>query len=180
MEALDFLIKTVFKLYLIVMILRFWLQAVRADFYNPLSQFIVKVTNPIVKPLQTILPNVKNINIAALIAAIVVASAQFFVIALVFSVPINPIGFVIGGVFFTLYWFLNVAMGALIIRAIISWFSQGGYNPAEQILVQLTEPLVSPIRKVLPPMGGLDFSVLVAIIAIQFIQLLLPNMFGGF
>ncbi|WP_016954829.1 YggT family protein [Catenovulum agarivorans] len=180
MNALHFLITTLFGLYLMAIVLRFWLQAVRADFYNPLSQFIVKITNPLVKPLQIVLPNVKNWNFAALVAAVIVAAGKYFVLALVFSQPINPAGFIIVGAISVVYEFLNIAFWVLIIRAILSWFSQGGYNPAEQILVQLTEPLVSPIRKVLPPMGGLDFSVLVAIIAIQFIKILLSDLFGGF
>lgn len=180
MNALSFLIQVLFGLLLMAVVLRFWLQAVRADFYNPLCQTIVKVTNPLLKPFQMILPSKGKWNLAALALAVVVAAAKFIFLSLIAgAVSINPIAITIASVMAVISEFLNLAFWILIIRAILSWFSQGN-NPAEYILFQLTEPFLKPIRNILPPMGGLDLSVLVAIIAIQFINILIADLFGRF
>ncbi|MCU4674510.1 YggT family protein [Catenovulum sp. 2E275] len=180
MNALNFLIQIFFSLLLMVVVLRFWMQAANADFYNPLCQFIVKVTNPILKPFQLILPYRGKWNFAALALAFVVAAAKFIVIMALNNISgLNPVALAVASVMTVIREFLDLAFWILIIRAILSWFSQGN-NPAEYILYQLTEPFLRPIRNILPPMGGLDLSVLVAIIAIQFINLLLGDLVGRF
>ncbi|WP_017445214.1 YggT family protein [Gayadomonas joobiniege] len=177
MNSIIFLVEILFGLLLMAVVLRFWLQAARADFYNPISQVIVKVTNPLLKPMQSILPAGQRWNIAALVLAFLVAAAKFLVMFAIVGQAINPAAIAIWAVISVVKEFLNLAFWILIIRAILSWFSQG-YNPSEQILAQLTEPFLAPIRRLIPPMGGLDLSVLIAIIAIQFINILLADMFG--
>lgn len=178
MEALNFLIHTVFTLYLMVVLLRFWLQLVRADFYNPLSQFIVKVTNPIVLPLRKVIPSLGKLDTATLLLAYLLATAKFIVLQLVFSssIQVGP-SFILGGILL-MKETLNLIFWVLLIRAIMSWFSQGR-NPMEHVFQQLTEPFLAPIRRILPPMGGLDLSVLVALIALKFIEILLGGFFRG-
>ncbi|KMT65859.1 YggT family protein [Catenovulum maritimum] len=174
MQAINFLIDTLFGLFLMVVVLRFWLQAVRADFYNPICQFIVKATNPVLKPLQLFLPSAGKFNVAALVLAVIVSFTKLIVLYLVNNQAPNPVTLLIVSLFDVAREFLNLAFWILIIRAILSWFSQG-YNPAEMLLHQLTEPFLKPIRKLLPDMGGLDLSLLVAIIAIQFFKILLSG-----
>ncbi len=178
MEALNFLIHTVFTLYLMVVLLRFWLQLVRADFYNPFSQFIVKVTNPIVLPLRKVIPSLGKLDTATLLLAYLLATAKFIVLQLVFSssIQVGP-SFILGGILL-MKETLNLIFWVLLIRAIMSWFSQGR-NPMEYVFQQLTEPFLAPIRRILPPMGGLDLSVLVALIALKFIEILLGGFFRG-
>ncbi|CAM5192950.1 YggT family protein [Alishewanella longhuensis] len=178
MEAIHFLINTAFTLYLMVVLLRFWLQLVRADFYNPFSQFIVKVTNPIVLPLRRVIPSLGKLDTATLVIAYLLATAKFIVLQLVFasSVQIGP-SFILGGLLLVKEA-LNLVFWVLLIRAIMSWFSQGR-NPMEYVFQQLTEPFLSPIRRILPPMGGLDLSVLVALIALKFLEILLSGWFRG-
>jgi len=180
MTATNFLISTVFDLYLMVIILRLWLQLARADFYNPFSQFVVKATQPVVGPLRRFIPSIGALDTATLVFAIIVALLKVVTLVLIFGNGLPPIfplvlaslGILIGQVLSLVFWIL-------IIRAILSWVSQGN-NPIEFLMHQLTEPLLAPIRKVLPAMGGLDLSVLVAILAIQFIRLLLSDIFGPF
>lgn len=180
MTATNFLISTVFDLYLMVIILRLWLQLARADFYNPFSQFVVKATQPVVGPLRRFIPSIGALDTATLVFAIIVALLKVVTLVLIFGNGLTPIfplvlaslGILIGQVLSLVFWIL-------IIRAILSWVSQGN-NPIEFLMHQLTEPLLAPIRKVLPAMGGLDLSVLVAILAIQFIRLLLSDIFGPF
>ena len=177
-DASVFLVNTLFDLYLMVVILRLWLQLVRADFYNPASQFIVKATHPIVGPLRRVIPSIGNFDTATLVLAIAVAALKFVALTLLFgSGTINPVAIIVLALITVLKQALSLMFWMLIIRAILSWVSQG-QNPIEYVLYQLTEPFLAPIRKVIPPIGGLDLSVLIAIIALQFIQILLQNTFG--
>lgn len=178
MSSSYFLIDTLFNLYLMVVLLRLWLQYVRADFYNPFSQFVVKATQPVVAPLRRVIPALGKLDTATLILALVVAVAKIAIISTLFSNGLfNPLAVLIIGSITLLKQFLSLVFWMLILRAILSWVSQGG-NPFELVIAQLTEPLLAPIRKVIPPLGGLDLSVLIAIIALQFIQLLLQDFIG--
>ncbi|QBL09001.1 YggT family protein [Rheinheimera sp. D18] len=176
MQALLFLIDTVFGLYLMVVILRLWLQLVRADFYNPFSQFVVKATNFIVLPLRRIIPSIGRLDTATLVLAYAVMLTKLLLlqfipsgqIALVPTLVLSLI-FLVKEVFTLLFWIL-------VIRALLSWFSQGR-SPVEYLMHQLTEPLLSPIRRILPPMGGLDLSVLVVLIGLQFLNILFNSWF---
>lgn len=172
MDAMNFLINTVFDLLIIVALLRLWLQLVRADFYNPVSQFVVRVTNPFVQPMRRIVPMIGQLDLASLLLALLLGAAKILSLS-----AIN--GFAISALQITLFAGLSVLAQALdlifwlvVIRALLSWFSRG-YNPMEAILQQLTEPLMAPIRRILPPMGGLDLSAMLLIIAIIFLQRLL-------
>ncbi|MFS1703280.1 YggT family protein [Alteromonas sp. AMM-1] len=174
MNAMVFLISTIFNLYLMVVLLRFWLQLSKADFYNPLSQFVVKATHPLIGPMRRIIPSVGSIDVATLILALLVAMGKYLALSLLLGGNINPLGMIIIGALSVLKEFLTLVFWVLIMRAILSWVSQGG-SPFEYVLHQLTEPLLSPIRRVLPPMGGMDLSVLVAIIGLKFVEMLLAD-----
>lgn len=176
-DAFVFLIDTLFNLYLMVVLLRLWLQSTRADFYNPLSQFVVKATNPLLIPLRRFIPSLGALDTASLVLAFLVATAKLLTLQLLagsISVQLTLIGaltLLVAEAFNLVFW-------VVIIRAIMSWFSQGR-NPMEHLLSQLTEPLLSPIRKIIPPIGGLDLSVLVLLVGMQFLQILLKGLLSG-
>ncbi len=174
MNATVFLISTIFNLYLMVVLLRFWLQLSKADFYNPMSQFVVKATHPIIGPMRRVIPSIGAIDVATLVLALIVAMGKYLALSLLLGGNINPIGMIIIGALSVLKEFLTLVFWVLILRAILSWVSQGS-SPVEYVLQQLTEPFLSPIRRILPSMGGLDLSVLVAIIGLKFIELLLAD-----
>ena len=174
MNATVFLISTIFNLYLMVVLLRFWLQLSKADFYNPMSQFVVKATHPIIGPMRRVIPSIGAIDVATLVLALIVAMGKYLALSLLLGGNINPIGMIIIGALSVLKEFLTLVFWVLILRAILSWVSQGS-SPVEYVLQQLTEPFLAPIRHILPPMGGLDLSVLVAIIGLKFIELLLAD-----
>ena len=177
---MQFLVSTLFELYLMVVLLRFWLQLARADFYNPFSQFVVKATHPIVGPLRRVLPSIGRIDTATLVLALLVAGLKIVALNLLIgNTSINPLGLVIGSFYLVVKEALSLMMWVLIIRAIMSWVSQG-YNPMDMVLGQLTEPLLAPIRRRLPSLGGLDLSVMVVILVIIFLQKLLGDVFGYF
>jgi YggT family protein len=177
---MQFLIGTIFDLYLMLVLLRLWLQLAQADFYNPFSQFIVKATHPIVAPLRRILPSIGRFDTATLVLALLVAALKIIALSLlVGSSNFNPISIIITAAVITLKEALTLLMWVLILRAIMSWVSQG-YNPMQMVLSQLTEPLLAPIRKRMPEMGGLDLSVMVVILGLIFLQKLLGDLFGIF
>lgn len=174
MMALNNLITTLFDLYLMIVILRVWLQLARADFYNPFSQFVVRATNPLLKPLRRIIPGVGGIDWAGIVLAIIVAAVRWLLIMQLTNgfvywsaVPLLGILTVIKQAGLLLYWIL-------IIRAILSWVSQGR-SPIEYVMMQLTEPFLAPLRRIIPPMGGLDLSVLVLFVLLNFINILLTT-----
>ena len=176
MNATVFLVETLFNLYLMVVILRLWLQFARADFYNPMSQFIVKATHPLVGPLRRVIPSIGRFDTATFVLAFIVAALKLTVFSLMLGGSVDPIGISVLAVMDIIKETLSLMFWVLILRAILSWVSQG-QTPIDYVLYQLTEPFLAPIRRIIPPIGGLDLSVLVAIIALQFLQLLIQDTF---
>lgn len=173
MNAIVFLIDTLFTLYLMVVLLRIWLQLAKADFYNPLSQFVVKATHPVVGPLRRVLPSFGRLDTASLLFAFIVAAAKVISLTLLqFQVAPPVLNTLITAFYVMLSESFQLVFYVLIIRAILSWVSQG-QNPIEYLMHQLTEPLIAPVRRIIPPMGGLDLSPMVVIIALLFIMKLL-------
>ena len=168
-EALIYIIQTLGSLYLLIVLLRFILQLVRADFYNPLSQFVVKATKPLLTPLRRIIPGFAGLDLASLILAILVQ-------LVLMVVTLTLLGYSVGGfILQLLVWsvigvtslFLKVFFFAMIISVILSWVAPGSYNPGAQLVNQICEPLLAPFRRLLPNLGGLDISPIFAFIAIN-------------
>ncbi|VXB52370.1 YggT family protein [Pseudomonas sp. 8O] len=171
-EALIYIIQTLGSLYLLIVLLRFILQLVRADFYNPLSQFIVKATQPLVTPLRRVIPGFAGLDLASLVLAILVQ-------LLLMVITLTLMGYNVGGfILQLLVWsligvtslFLKVFFFAMIISVILSWVAPGSYNPGAQLVNQICEPLLAPFRKLLPNLGGLDISPIFAFITINLID----------
>ncbi|WP_028117325.1 YggT family protein [Ferrimonas senticii] len=175
MNAMIFLVSTIFKLYLMVVLLRLWLQSARADFYNPFSQFIVKATQPVLAPMRRALPSVGSLDTASLVLALLLGIGFWFVIPLIAEQSLEPMLQVYLGVLTVIKEAGMLLFWVLLLRAILSWISQGR-NPIEYVMQQLTEPFLSPIRRVLPDLGGIDLSVLVMFLALNFINILLSDL----
>tara|TARA_B110000902_G_scaffold155557_1_gene178528 strand:- start:47 stop:589 length:543 start_codon:yes stop_codon:yes gene_type:complete len=180
MSSVQFLIDFVFNIYLMVVLLRLWLQFARADFYNPFSQFVVKATQPIVAPIRRILPSIGRLDTATFVLALIVAGLKIVTLNIVLGGSgLNIMSVVILSFVIVIKEILTLVMYVLVMRAIMSWVSQGN-NPMELVLSQLTEPMLAPIRKRMPDMGGLDLSMMVVIVLLLFIQKLLGDLFGIF
>ncbi|MEZ8825552.1 YggT family protein [Vibrio amylolyticus] len=179
MSSMSFLVSTLFDLYIMVVMLRIWLQASRADFYNPFSQFIVKATQPVVGPLRRVIPSIGSFDVATILFAYVLCVVKF--VALVMISSGGSFAFSTDFLFLGLLSLLKAAGGllfwVLLIRAILSWVSQGR-SPIEFVFHQLTEPMLAPIRRILPAMGGFDLSVLVLFIGLQFANFLMGDLIG--
>ncbi|GLE63336.1 TPA: YggT family protein [Pseudomonas aeruginosa] len=175
--AAIYILQTLGSLYLLIVLLRFILQLVRADFYNPLSQFIVRATKPLLNPLRRIIPGFGGIDLASLVLAILTQLVLMILILML-------MGYGVGGfIMQLLIWsiiavtslFLKVFFFALIISVILSWVAPGSYNPGAQLVNQICEPLLMPFRKLLPNLGGLDLSPIFAFLALKLIDMLVIN-----
>jgi len=174
-----FLISTIFGLYILAVMLRLILQMVRADFYNPVSRFIVKITNPPLKPLRRFIPGIAGIDMASVFVMIVLQMLEFYIITLLRNFPSPDI---LG---LLLYSFVElVSLGfyvflfSIFILALLSWINPGQYNPINNLLSQITEPVLRPTRRLLPPMSGMDLSPMLAIVGLWLIKLLLLDPLG--
>lgn len=189
LQIADFLLSTLFQLYIALILLRFLLQWARADFYNPLSQFIVKVTSPLLRPLRRIIPGWGGLDIACLLLAYLVTLVQVALVGAHIA-PYNFLGLLDGQLMgpislllVSLLDLITLAIGlymiAIIIQAIASWISPGNYNPALALLYSLTEPLLRPARRLLPPISGLDLSPILVLLALQVAKMLLVGLILG-
>ena len=172
-NPIEFLINTVFGLYILTVMLRFILAVVRADFYNPVSQFLVKVTNPPLLPLRKLIPSIGKVDTSSLVLMLVLQMASFGLIALLRSGEISLGALVILSIAELVGLLLNVFLFAIFIQVILSWVNPGTYNPVVSLLYSITEPVLRPCRRLIPPMSGMDLSPLVALIAIQLAKMLL-------
>jgi len=177
MNSITFLIDIIFNTFLMIVILRVWLQLAKADFYNPMSQFICKATDPLLKPMRRVIPGLFGIDWAGVVLALLVAFGKFAVKALILGSGIEWLAIAIVSPLLVIKKAGLLLFWILLIRAILSCVSQGGH-PVEYVMGQLTEPLLGPIRRILPAMGGLDLSMIVVFIGLNFLNILLNDLIG--
>jgi YggT family protein len=171
------LVQTLFSLYLGVVILRLLLQLARADFYNPISQAMVKATNPLLLPLRRLIPPLGKVDTASLVLALIVQLIAMVSILLLFGAGLPNIVTLLGwAVIGCVALTVNIYFFAIIINIILSWVAPGSHHPAAVLLYQLTEPVMQPFRKLIPPMGGIDLSPILVFLSISVVQILLKSM----
>ena len=176
-EIIGYLVQTLVSLYLVAMLLRFLLQLVRADFYNPISQFLIKATNPLVVPLRRVIPGLAGIDMATLVLALLLQIAAIVVLLVVNGLALpNPLLIVAWAGLGLIGLLVNIYFFALLAMIILSWVARGSGHPAIHLLYQITEPVMAPFRKILPPMGGLDLSPILVFILINVFQIALRHM----
>jgi len=168
-----FLVKVVFGLYATLVVLRFLLQLTRADFYNPLSQFIVKATKPLLNPLRRVIPGVSGIDVASLVLAWFVLTLEQLAILALAGAGFQLAGAALLAIPELISLFINVFLFAILIQVIISWINPGSYNPAIGLIHSITEPLLAPVRRRMPNMGGLDLSPMIVMIGLVVLEMLL-------
>lgn len=174
MQAINYLLDFAFDAIVTILVIRVWLQLVRADFYNPLCQFIVKVSNPLVIPLRRVIPGLGGIDMATLLLAFIFATLKFIAIPALNGGGIDIISALFLGALYLVKQTGVVLFMVMLAMALMSWVVQG-YNPTQMIFQQLTDPFLRPIRKILPAIGGLDLSILAAFLLLNFINLLLSD-----
>lgn len=177
-DAGTFLVETLFGLYILIVMLRFLFQLLRADFYNPVSQFVVKATSPLLRPLRRWIPGLGGIDLAALLLALLIQIAELWLIHVMRGYQPSLSGLVVLSSAELLRTLVYIFLVAIFIKVIASWIAPDVYNPVMRLLDTLSEPLLRPARRLLPPMGGLDLSPIVVLIALQMLLMLLVNPLG--
>ena len=170
--AAFFIIKTLLELYLLTFLLRFLLQWARADFHNPLSQFIVRVTSPVVRPLRKLIPSWRGLDLSSLAALMILQLVITTGLVYLAGYDLNPGAVLYYTLLRTLVLLIRLYFFGILIYAILSWVSPGQWNPLTGLLASLTEPVLRPVRRIIPPIGGLDLSPLFVLIGLQALLIL--------
>lgn len=174
-EIVAYLLQTLLSLYLMAMLLRFLLQWARADFYNPISQFLVKITNPLVIPLRRFIPGLAGLDMATLLVLLLLQMAGISAMLLLNGIAPPILMLVPWALIGLASLVVNFYFFALLAIIIVSWVAPGTRHPAAVLLRQLTEPVMTPFRKLLPSMGGLDLSPILLFILINILQITLRH-----
>ncbi|HCT06378.1 MULTISPECIES: YggT family protein [unclassified Pseudomonas] len=169
-DAAVFIIQTLGSLYLLIVLMRFILQLVRANFYNPLCQFVVKATQPLLKPLRRVVPSMFGLDMSSLVLALLLQILLFAVILLLNGYQANTVLLLPWGLIGIFSLFLKIIFWSMIISVILSWVAPGSRSPGAELVYQITEPVLAPFRRLIPNLGGLDISPIFAFIAIQLLQ----------
>lgn len=172
-----FLIDTIFSIYIAIMLLRFILQQVGADFYNPISQFVVKLTQPLVVIARRFIPSIKKIDSATLALVLALILIKTIVLFSIAGYPINASQLIIKSFYDLISLSFDIFIVALFVQAILSWVNPDPHHPVSNLLYNLTLPILRPIKKYIPPVGGIDLSTLVALIGLMFIKRLVLQLF---
>jgi len=169
-NPLIFLIDTLFDIYIAILMLRFLLQQLGADYYNPIAQFIVKATQPVVGTARHFIPSYRNIDIATLIIVIVFIAIKILLLTSLrggsFSIP----SLIIISLYDFISLLFDIFIFAIFLQAILSWINPDPYNPVSSILNSLTMPILAPVKRLLPDMGGIDISPIFALIGLMFLK----------
>lgn len=165
--------------YMTVVLLRFLLQLARADFYNPITQFVVKATNPPLAVVRRVVPAWGKIDGAALVLAVIIQALAFFLIlvALNGGIPaVNPLTLLVWAALNVLGLIVKIYFWSVIAVVVVSWIAPQSGHPAIQLVAQLTEPVMSPVRKVVPSLGGLDLSPIIVFLILNVISVMIDHM----
>ncbi len=172
-NAFGFLVETLFSLYIAALMLRVLLESVGADYYNPVSQVLITVTQPLVGPLARIIPRMGRFNSAAVVLLVILQTISVVLVMAISGFAADPLQALVIALFRLVRMLLVMYMVLIIAEVILSWVGGGMRHPIIPLIYQLTRPVLQPIRRVIPSIGGLDLSPLVAIIAIQFLMILI-------
>lgn len=174
-NALLFIVRTLFDLYLLCFALRLALQWARVDRWNPLVQFILRVTGPVVVPLRRLLPSMGPVDTATVAALFLLQLLAIVILVRVGCVgTAGPVQLVLLTLLALVHLVLRLWFWAILVWVILSWVGPGRGNPGQELLGALVAPVINPFRRIIPPIGGLDLSPLFALIALQAVTMLLP------
>jgi YggT family protein len=170
----NLIISTAFDIYIVILWMRFLLQLLHADYYNPFAQFVVKATAPFVDPLRRIIPGNRSWEPSVLVLILLFKMLELTLVGMVTGVgTFAPPQLIVVTLVQLLMLAADFYFWALIISVVLSWVAPGSYSPIAQLVHQITEPLLAPCRRLLPAMGGLDLSPIIAFLGLQIFKILL-------
>lgn len=178
-NAAVFLVDTLFGLYIFAVLLRFLLQRVRADFHNPIAQFLVAITNPPLKPLRRVIPGLFGIDLASVLLLLILEAMRAALIYFLAGQPFMPAAIAFSAVVDLLRSTVNLFLFAILIRVILSWVNPYP-SAASPLLARLTDPLLRPAQRLLPPLAGVDLSPMLVMLGLVLIQMLVVSPLADF
>ncbi len=178
-ELLLDLIRLVFGIFIFMVMLRMILQMARADFYNPISQAIVKITNPPLIPLRKIIPGLWGIDLASVVLMVVLKIAEFSLIIFLVGKEASLAGLFIIAALDLVRLAIYIFLGAIFISIIMSWISpqSAHQNPAAGLARNISEPILRPARRILPSIAGFDFSPILVIFLLMTLLKIINRVF---
>lgn len=174
-----FLLDTLLGLYILAFMLRFLFQWARVDFYNPISQFLVRITAPLLNPFRRFIPGFMGLDMAAVVVMLLLQWLLFVTIGLVHGAQILPVALLVIALAELIKLATYVFIFSIFIQIILSWVNPHGQNPIIGLLYSLNEPLLRPARRLLPNLGGIDLSALIVLIVLQLVQMVPVKMLFG-
>ena len=172
MRALFYIIDALSMLITFIFLLRFWLPWFRVDFRNPIAQGILQATSPVINPLRRIVPSIGRVDTATVLVMFSIQAITLVLIASLSDIPLTARYILVSSVFKLIFLSIRMFMFAIIIRIVLSWIAPQTYNPATALLNAITDPLLRPFRRFIPPIGGFDLSPVFAIILIGALSML--------
>lgn len=171
-DAGAFLVTTVFDLYILVVMLRFLFQLVRADFYNPVSQFVVQLSNPPLRYLRRFVPGFGGVDVAALLLMLVLKFVERWIVLGMQGVAVGPVAALLLAVADLLDLAISVFMVSILVQVVLSWVAPTTFNPVVGLIRDLNEPLTRPARRLMPAVAGWDLSPIVILVGLQLVSML--------
>ena len=179
-NAGSYLTETLLGLALFVVLLRFWMQWVRANFYNPIGQFLITATDPIVVPIRRIIPSIGVIDTATVVFALLIAVFKTYLLVSIYQGSIGITGLLMYSLGEVIKFSIYIFIAAIFIQIIASWINPHSYHPVIDIARAIAEPLMTPVQRLIPAVGGLDFSPIFVFIFLQLsLQLIVAPLQGG-
>ena len=164
----DFLINTLFGLFILLLLIRFWMHIFHADFRNPIGNFLVQISNPLLLPFKGFIKSNLGFAFSVLAIAAIVTVIKILLLSSLSGKAPAILGLIILVAADLIKTSIYIFLGAMIIRIISSWIApQGGYNPVLSIVHTLSEPLAAPARRIIPPISGIDLSPILVFIVLQ-------------
>lgn len=180
LSALVFLLNSLFDIYLFILIVRLVLAWVGANYFDPITQFIIRLTDPIIKPLRRRIPNVQRLEISTLLVIILLELCKFSLLALIEAGQFNIAGIILLALGDTCKLVIQTFFYAVILQVILSWVQPN--SNASYLLMQFTSPIMRPLHRIIPPVGGFDITPIPALLVLQLLQIILvtPLLSAGF
>ncbi|MCF7971108.1 MAG: YggT family protein [Methylococcaceae bacterium] len=172
-DPIIFLLDTVFSFYILAVLIRFLLQWVGGDFYNPISQFLVKITHPILRVLRRYIPAIAKVDTSSIVLLLVLQMISDSIVLTLKGLSFSFAALALLSFSQLISLLINVFVFAIFARAILSWLNPGAFNAASNLLYSLTEPLLVTCRRIVPDLGGIDLSPLIVLVGLQLAKMLI-------
>lgn len=174
--ALLYIVKALTSLFLLLYLLRLWLPLVQADFRNPIAQGVMRLTSPLIIPARRFIPSIGRLDTAVIIVTYAIQYLVVLILLLIIQSMASPLVIAITSFLNLGILSLNLFFYAILIKIILSWVAPHTYNPVSAIASSMAEPVLRPIRRLIPPMGGLDLSPILAIVILKAVEIYLQTL----